>query len=123
MIKLPISYYRMAPRDVYVLNVIIEFLKIYFQAGIKDDGKGAIYHYDPVGSMEELTHSAGGAAVCLVQPFLDNQVGKNNRTDKGDEGEMHKRWLLSFNILLCVSKSVMKLFIKILFWISESILN
>jgi hypothetical protein len=36
--------------------------------------------------MEELTHSAGGAAVCLIQPFLDNQVGKNNRTDKGDEG-------------------------------------
>ncbi len=57
-----------------------------FKAGLKDDGKGAIYHYDPVGSMEELTHSAGGAAVCLIQPFLDNQVGKNNRTDKGDEG-------------------------------------
>jgi 20S proteasome alpha/beta subunit len=46
-----------------------------------------IYHYDPVGSMEELAHSSGGAATCLVQPFLDNQVGKNNRTDKGPEGE------------------------------------
>ena len=34
--------------------------------------------------MEELTFSAGGAATCLIQPLLDNQVGKSNRTDKGE---------------------------------------
>jgi 20S proteasome subunit beta 6 len=65
-----------------------------FQAGLKDDGSGAIYHYDPVGSMEELTHSSGGAATCLVQPFLDNQVGKNNRTDKGPEGNFFLSFIL-----------------------------
>lgn len=57
------------------------------QVGLKDDGSGAVYHYDPVGSMEELTFSAGGAATPLIQPLLDNQVGKANRTDKGD-GEL-----------------------------------
>lgn len=46
--------------------------------------------------MEELTFSAGGAATPLIQPLLDNQVGKANRTDKGD-GELplamsHDAW-------------------------------
>jgi hypothetical protein len=50
--------------------------------------------------MEELTHSAGGAAVCLIQPFLDNQVGKNNRTDKGDEGETEFLKYFFFMLLL-----------------------
>jgi hypothetical protein len=50
--------------------------------------------------MEELTHSAGGAAVCLIQPFLDNQVGKNNRTDKGDEGDTRVFKIFFFMLLL-----------------------
>ena len=53
-----------------------------FQAGINDEGKGVVYRYDPVGFMEELTQGSGGAAVALVQPFLDNQVERNNRNDK-----------------------------------------
>ena len=57
------------------------------QAGLKDDGKGVVYHYDPVGSMEELTWSSGGAGVSVIQPFLDNQVGKNNQNDMGDRGD------------------------------------
>ena len=52
------------------------------QAGINDEGKGVVYRYDPVGFMEELTQGSGGAAVALVQPFLDNQVERNNRNDR-----------------------------------------
>jgi 20S proteasome subunit beta 6 len=33
-----------------------------------------VYRYDPVGFMEELVHGAGGSAVSLIQPFMDNQV-------------------------------------------------
>ena len=55
---------------------------VFFQAGINDEGKGVVYRYDPVGFMEELTQGSGGAAVALVQPFLDNQVERNNRNDK-----------------------------------------
>ena len=29
-----------------------------------------------------LFQGGGGSAVCLIQPFLDNQVEKNNRSDK-----------------------------------------
>jgi 20S proteasome subunit beta 6 len=50
----------------YVYNVL---------AGIEeDDGTGAVYSFDPVGSYERETCRAAGAAQSLLQPFLDNQV-------------------------------------------------
>jgi 20S proteasome subunit beta 6 len=50
-------------------------------AGIDDEGKGAIYSYDPVGSYERERGRAGGAAASLITPFLDNQVNKKNQYD------------------------------------------
>lgn len=44
-------------------------------------GKGAVYSYDPVGSFEREQYRAGGSAASLIQPFLDSQIGKKNRTD------------------------------------------
>lgn len=49
-----------------------------FQAGIDENGNGVVYAYDPVGSMEKHTYRAGGSSVALLQPLLDNQVGKKN---------------------------------------------
>ena len=43
-------------------------------AGLDDDGEGWIYSYDPVGCMEKLKNSSGGAGVTIIQPLLDNQV-------------------------------------------------
>ncbi|XP_071550435.1 proteasome subunit beta type-1 isoform X1 [Panulirus ornatus] len=53
----------------YVSNIL---------AGLEEDGKGVVYHYDPVGHMEKLTFSATGASVAQIQPLLDNQIGGLN---------------------------------------------
>merc|ERR1712215_78742 len=47
-------------------------------AGLDDNGKGCVYHYDPVGHSERCGYRAGGSAVSLLQPLLDNQVGLKN---------------------------------------------
>lgn len=50
-------------------------------AGMDEEGKGAIYSYDPIGSYERERGRAGGAAASLITPFLDNQVNKKNQYD------------------------------------------
>lgn len=47
-------------------------------AGLDDDGEGWVYSYDPVGCVEKLKNSSGGAGVTIIQPLLDNQVEKLN---------------------------------------------
>ena len=42
--------------------------------GLDEEGRGAVYSFDPVGSYEREGYRAGGSAASLVQPFLDNQV-------------------------------------------------
>jgi len=54
----------------YVYNIL---------GGIEDDGSGAVYSFDPVGSYERETCRAAGAAQSLVQPFLDNQIYFRNQ--------------------------------------------
>lgn len=48
-------------------------------AGIDEEGKGALYSYDPVGSYEREQCRAAGAAASLIMPFLDNQVNLKNQ--------------------------------------------
>jgi len=55
----------------YVYNIL---------GGIEDDGTGAVYSFDPVGSYERETCRAAGAASSLIQPFLDNQIYFKNQT-------------------------------------------
>lgn len=54
----------------YVYNIL---------GGIDEEGKGAVYSFDPVGSYERETCRAAGAAQSLLQPFLDNQVSRRKR--------------------------------------------
>ncbi|PVF98515.1 putative PRE7-20S proteasome subunit [Serendipita vermifera] len=54
----------------YVYNIL---------GGIEEDGSGAVYSFDPVGSYERETCRAAGAAQSLVQPFLDNQIYFKNQ--------------------------------------------
>ncbi|KAI1933397.1 Proteasome subunit beta type-6 [Ophidiomyces ophidiicola] len=49
--------------------------------GLDEDGKGALYSYDPVGSYEREFCRAAGAASSLIMPFLDNQVNLKNQYD------------------------------------------
>lgn len=48
-------------------------------AGLDEEGKGALYSYDPVGSYEREQCRAAGAAASLIMPFLDNQVNLKNQ--------------------------------------------
>ncbi|KAG0725316.1 Proteasome subunit beta type-1 [Chionoecetes opilio] len=56
----------------YVSNIL---------AGLDEQGKGVVYHYDPVGHMEQLAFSATGASGAQIQPLLDNQAGALNMKD------------------------------------------
>lgn len=47
--------------------------------GLDEEGKGALYSYDPVGSYEREFCRAAGAASSLIMPFLDNQVNFKNQ--------------------------------------------
>eukprot|EP01116_Phalansterium_solitarium_P022714 TRINITY_DN7604_c0_g1_i3.p1 TRINITY_DN7604_c0_g1~~TRINITY_DN7604_c0_g1_i3.p1 ORF type:complete len:230 (+),score=30.43 TRINITY_DN7604_c0_g1_i3:66-755(+) len=49
--------------------------------GIDEQGVGAIYSYDAVGSYERVKYSSSGTGQMLVQPLLDNQVSKNNQVN------------------------------------------
>lgn len=45
-------------------------------AGFDDQGKGVVYHYDPVGSFEAHRYSVSGSSSALIQPLLDHLVGR-----------------------------------------------
>lgn len=47
--------------------------------GIDEEGRGAVFSYDPVGSFERESYRAGGSASALIQPFLDSQIGRKNQ--------------------------------------------
>jgi len=48
-------------------------------AGIDPEGKGALYHYDPVGNIERTDADCQGAGTEILQPFLDNQIRWTNK--------------------------------------------
>lgn len=56
--------------------------------GLDEEGRGALYSYDPVGSYEREQCRAAGAASSLMMPFLDNQVNFKNQYIPGS-GEGH----------------------------------
>uniref|UniRef100_A0A8C5PB25 Proteasome 20S subunit beta 1 n=1 Tax=Leptobrachium leishanense TaxID=445787 RepID=A0A8C5PB25_9ANUR len=53
----------------YVYNII---------GGLDEEGKGAVYSFDPVGSYQRDSYKAGGSASAMLQPLLDNQIGYKN---------------------------------------------
>ena len=53
----------------YVYNLV---------AGLDEDGKGAVFSYDPVGSYDRDEMKCAGSAASLIQPFLDNQIGRQH---------------------------------------------
>jgi 20S proteasome subunit beta 6 len=67
------------------------FFPYYTQAilgGLDEEGKGALYSYDYVGSYEREQCRAVGAAASLMMPFLDNQVNLKNQYEPGS-GQGH----------------------------------
>ena len=58
--------------------------------GMADDGTGAVYSFDPLGSYDREPSRAAGHASELLMPFLDNQVTFANQLDP-QTGEPRKR--------------------------------
>jgi 20S proteasome subunit beta 6 len=50
-------------------------------AGLDEEGKGAVYGYDAVGSFKRDDYGAMGTGQNFVMPILDNLVGHKNRND------------------------------------------
>ncbi|KAF2200134.1 N-terminal nucleophile aminohydrolase [Delitschia confertaspora ATCC 74209] len=61
--------------------------------GLDEEGRGALYSYDPVGSYEREQCRAAGAAASLIMPFLDNQVNFKNQyvPDSGSGHELQEK--------------------------------
>jgi len=62
--------------------------------GLDEEGKGALYSYDPVGSYEREQCRAAGAAASLIMPFLDNQVNLKNQYEAGGAQGLEKKPLV-----------------------------
>lgn len=56
----------------YISNIV---------AGLDENGAGAVYSYDPVGSFDRYTSQAVGSSSPLIQPLLDNQIEKKNQAN------------------------------------------
>lgn len=61
--------------------------------GLDENGEGALFSYDPVGSYEREYCRAAGAASSLMMPFLDNQVNLKNQYDPSQPQGMAKQML------------------------------
>jgi len=68
--------------------------------GIEEDGSGAIYSYDPVGSYERETYRSSGSASSLIQPFLDNQIKFKNQVELR---ELHSQYICLYQTLFLLS--------------------
>jgi len=49
-------------------------------AGVDDQGKGAVYNYDAIGSFERTPYTTSGSGSSLVMSVLDNKIMKTNKT-------------------------------------------
>lgn len=74
MLQTMLYYKRFFPY--YTFNII---------GGLDEDGKGAVYSFDPVGSYEREGYRASGSGGSLIQPFLDSQIGLKNQTNPSDQ--------------------------------------
>ena len=52
--------------------------------GLDEQGQGAVYSYDPVGSYERVICNASGPAQGLMQTFLDSQVMFKNQNSTSE---------------------------------------
>mmetsp|Transcript_45654 Transcript_45654/g.105466 ORF Transcript_45654/g.105466 Transcript_45654/m.105466 type:complete len:220 (+) Transcript_45654:91-750(+) len=69
MLSTMLYYKRFFPY--YTFNVL---------SGVDDEGQGATYHYDAIGSYERVPYTTSGSGSALVMSVLDCQLAKLNQT-------------------------------------------
>jgi len=74
MLSTTLYYKRFFPY--YTFNVL---------GGVDEEGKGAVYGYDAIGSYERMEYGVTGSASALLTSVLDNQVGHKMRCDPKKE--------------------------------------
>jgi len=73
-------------------------------AGVDDEGKGAVYQYDAIGSFERTPYSTSGSGSSLVMSVLDCQIGRLNQTEKGEKPDMKQTVELCSDIMSSVGE-------------------
>merc|ERR1712232_388049 len=74
MLSTMLYYKRFFPY--YTFNVL---------SGVDDEGKGAVYHYDAIGSYERVPYTTSGSGSSLVMGVLDCQIEGGNQQIKKPE--------------------------------------
>merc|ERR1712032_25431 len=79
----------------YTFNVLV---------GPDDEGKGAVYHYDAIGSFERVPYTTSGSGSSLVMGVLDAQIQKGNQTIETPALTKEKIVDLSMDVLSSVGE-------------------
>merc|ERR1719510_1109685 len=93
MLSTVLYYKRMFPY--YTFNVL---------AGVDDEGKGAVYHYDAIGNFERVPYSTSGSGSSLVMGVLDCQIGQLNQEIKSEMLSMPKVIELAQDVMSSVGE-------------------
>jgi len=94
MLQARLTQYQHAQQKVMNTNAVAQLLSVtlysrrffpYYAfcllAGLDEEGKGAVYGYDAVGSFKRDDYGAMGTGQNFVVPILDNLIGHKNRND------------------------------------------
>jgi len=72
---------RLEPASGFARSCLAHVRGCVFPAPFAAIGRGAVYHFDVVGSFQRERYRADGTAQELIQPLLDNQVGLKNQVN------------------------------------------
>merc|ERR1711920_887977 len=73
-------------------------------AGVDEEGKGVVYHYDAIGNFERVPYTTSGSGSSLVMGVLDCQIGQLNSQLPKEELEQQKIIELAKDVMSSVGE-------------------